>query len=80
MKYSERKISQCIHPLTTRDQTRQHETTRVQRDTKRGSTSVARVQHETIRVQNNIKFILIYLYHRCNSEPCTLGSKALFMF
>ena len=68
---------------TTRDNTRQHETTRVQHET-------TRVQHETtrdntrqheynMRQQNNIKFILIYLYHCCILEAGKLGSKTLFM-
>ena len=65
---------------TTRHNTTQHDTTRDKTSTTRHNTrqhDTARVQHETTQVQNNIKFILIYLYHRC-----ILGGryiKALFM-
>ena len=48
---------------------------RVQHDTTQDNTSATRDNASTARVQNNIKFTLIYLYHRCG----ILGSKALFI-
>ena len=59
--------------------TTQHETTQVQHETTRVQHDTTRAQHEATRVQNNLKFVLIYLYHRSCSEPGILGSKALFM-
>ena len=51
---------------------RQQEATRVQHDATQDNTSTTRHNKgatrdntSTTRVQNNIKFILIYLYHRC---------------
>ena len=41
-----------------RHSTRQHKCNR-------DNTSITRVQHEAARLQNNLKFILIYSYHCC---------------
>ena len=42
----------------------QHDTTRVQHETARVQHETKRVQHEITRVQNNLRFVLIYSYHR----------------
>ena len=43
----------------------QHETTPAQHDTIRDNTSAKRDNTSARRVQNNLKFVLIYSYHRC---------------
>ena len=63
----------------SRHKTRRHETMRVQHDTTQDNTSATRDNASTARVQSNIKFTLIYLYHRCLSGLGILGSKALFI-
>ena len=67
------------HTSITRHNTRQHKTIRVQHEATRDNRRATQVQHETTQVQNNIKFILIYLYHRCILGTGILGSNALFM-
>ena len=39
-------------------------TTRHSTSTTRDNTSTTRVQHKTAQLQNNLKFVLIYSYHR----------------
>ena len=65
--------------VTTRDNTRQHKTTRNITSTTQANTIKTRDNTSTTRVGNNLKIVLIYSYHRCMLEPGTLGSKALLM-
>ena len=72
--------------VTTRDNPRQHKTTRnitsttqANTITTRDNTSATRDNTSTTRVGSNLKIVLIYSYHRCMLEPGILGSKALFM-
>ena len=48
----------------TSNNTTQHKTTWVQHDTTQVQHETIRVQHKTARLQNNLKFVLIYSYHR----------------